>query len=293
MANNAQSRINLAKARQAKEEKNRREMEELKRIVAEKKKTVKKDKEVEKKEEPMIIEEKEPVIQAKPVEEKIVTQEPNMEDKKEEEKVIPEPSPKKIEFQDLFIIPPGFFDSLTKGEEEDMKGVTIQPVEKKRVKFDSHKSKHVKKRKRETSEDDEQESESESSQEEERINSRNIKKKRKTSSGLPISSNSTPSPTPKPKGWMDTIGGVYTKIAPHVPVDTTSIRNNVLLGIGSILVIAIRGCLQRHLSGGPIVGTPHQDNPVRVDNAQKANQMMPLVNNVYQSNMMDYANYVK
>jgi hypothetical protein len=92
---------------------------------------------------------------------------------------------------------------------------------------------------------------------------------------------------------MDTIGGVYTKIAPHVPIDGTSIRNNVLLGLGSILVIAIRGCLQRHLSGGPIVGTPHQDNPVRLDNVQKANQMMPLANNVYQSNMMDYANYVK
>lgn len=291
------SRLNLIKARQAKKEKEEQRILELQKIVAEQKEATlpTQEKIIEKKQETVIELSKLPIIkEPEPVVEEKIPTPPMEEEKKDVVIQIEEPTPpKKITLKDLFIIPPGFFDRPNQSE-EDMKGVTIQNVEKKRPKFDlSTTKKRVEKRKREeTSEDEDEKNETSSSEsdDEEEQRRRRRHKKRRREGGNQVT---LPTVVPKPKGWMDTIGGVYAKVNPYFALDWSSVRNNVLLGFGSILVIAVRGAAQKHLAGGPIVGTPHQDHPVRVDNIQTANQAMPISLSPLQTGLMDYSSYSK
>lgn len=288
--------LKLKKAQEALALKREKERIELERLVKEKreaeaskKKPLQKvDTEKEKKEEPT--KEVSETQETPMIEEKPPVEIPNVDTKDQKVENI---ATKKIEIRDLFIIPPDFYGVDTQGE-EDMKGVTIKDVEKKKPKFAPNiKDKGDKKRKREKTSEDETETSESSDSEEERRKERKRHKKRKLQ--LPTKPTSAPqSGTLPSKSWFDTIGGAFTKVSPYLPpIDGTSIRNNAILGLASIFVIWARGKLSRHLIGGPVVGTLHQNIPISVDTVQKANAVMPIPPNPLMNNIYDMSRYAR
>lgn len=152
------------------------------------------------------------------------------------------PSPHKIVKKtmnpwDLFLIPPNFnFEK----EEEEMENIKVVPVPVVNKKRGSTKTKSEKKRKRSESSDEDSTSEESESQDEKRRHKRH-KRSRKAEAQAVVA------PVVSTTGRItSTIGGLYDKATTISGISSDTIRNNVLLGLGSLCLITLRGFAQNH-----------------------------------------------
>lgn len=146
--------------------------------------------------------------------------------------------PKIINPWDLFLIPPNF--NFGK-EEEEMENIKVVPVPVIHKKPGSTKTKSEKKRKRSESSDEDGTSEESESQDEEERRHKKRKRSRKNQTQTVVAP--VVSTTQR---ITSTMGGLYDKATTFSGISSDSIRNNVLLGLGSLCLITLRGFAQNH-----------------------------------------------
>jgi len=206
---------------------------------------------------------------------------PVQEELKKDVPIQKEEPPKRIELQDLFLIPPSFHfprpppkEKKGNQEEEDMKTVRIAPVPVKQP-SNANQTHHSKKRPRS---EPSSESEEDSSSEEEVPRGKHSKSSH--SSTARPSMGSTPAlPPTKQTSYLETIGGMARKGLAMVPVDTSMLGQNVLFFLGSIALVVARSEIQRSFSGGypsqPIQPSPPNGVQNPSPPQQQNNMMIP------------------
>lgn len=202
--------------------------------------------------------------------------------------------PKRIELQDLFLIPPSFHFSRPppkekkNQEEEDMKTVRIAPVPVKQP-SNANPTHHSKKRPRS---EPSSESEEDYSSEEEVPKAKPRKPSQPPTTRTSVGSTSSLPPT-KQTNYLETIGGMARKALTMVPVDTSMLGQNVLFFLGSVGLVIARSEIQRRFSGGYPMQTiqPPASNGSQNPTPHQNNMISPPIPSMIMSDQ--WSNYAK